>query len=368
MTAPTYKPLRIVLIVFSALTMALAAVASNEANKTFDSEDLINGSIDERKRGHWRPPLAQHTESIGAADFETMLSAAKRWGEFGPEDQLGAINLITPETRTAAAALVKTGRTVTLANPMDKVKASEFVTPLEHQVFVFPPLMGPNSLEIAAGDIFTINYHGGLHSHMDGVAHFGWGGKLYNGYDFAPSSKRGFLNVGVENIAQKGIFTRGVLIDLPRMYEVDSIDPGTLIKLEHIEAWESLTGERIRSGDVLLLRFGRWSVAKKDEDFNPLEKTAGLHASVGAWLKERGVAAIASDAISDRMPPYVEGVFNPVHVIANYALGMPIFDHLQLDELARVSGELNQETFLFIAAPLNIEGATGSPVTPIAVF
>ena len=55
-------------------------------------------------------------------------------------------------------------------------------------------------------------------------------------------------------------------------------------------------------------------------------------------------------------------------VIANYALGMPIFDHLQLDELARVSSALNQETFLFIAAPLNIEGATGSPVTPIAVF
>ena len=61
---------------------------------------------------------------------------------------------------------------------------------------------------------------------------------------FCPLHKRGFLNVGVENIAQKGIFTRGVLIDLPRMYEVDSIDPGKLITLEHIEAWESLTGER----------------------------------------------------------------------------------------------------------------------------
>ena len=107
---------------------------------------------------------------------------------------------------------------------------------------------------------------------------------------------------------------------------------------------------------------------KKDEDFDLLEKTAGLHASIGAWLKERGAPEIASNAINDRMPPYVEGVFNPVHVIANYALGMPIFDHLQLDELARVSRELNQETFLFIAAPLNIEGATGSPVTPIAVF
>ena len=85
---------------------------------------------------------------------------------------------------------------------------------------------------------------------MDGVAHFDWGGKLYNGYDFAPSSKRGFLNVGAEDIAQKGIFTRGVLIDLPRTYGVDSIDPGTLITLEHIEAWKSLTGERVQSGDV----------------------------------------------------------------------------------------------------------------------
>ena len=95
---------------------------------------------------------------------------------------------------------------------------------------------------------------------------------FYNGYDFAPSSKRGFLNVGAEDIAQKGIFTRGVLIDLPRTYGVDSIDPGTLITLEHIEAWKSLTGERVQSGDVLLLRFGRWPVAKKDEDFDLLEK------------------------------------------------------------------------------------------------
>ena len=68
------------------------------------------------------------------------------------------------------------------------------------------------------------------------------------------------------------------------------------------------------------------------------------------------------------MPSGVEGVFNPIHVLANAALGMPIFDHLQLDELAEVAEEQGRVTFLFTATPLNIEGATGSPLTPIAVF
>ena len=68
------------------------------------------------------------------------------------------------------------------------------------------------------------------------------------------------------------------------------------------------------------------------------------------------------------MPSGVESVFNPVHTLANAALGMPIFDHLQLDQAAEIAAGLNRQTFLFSAAPLNIKGATGSPLTPMVIF
>ena len=313
------------------------------------------------------PALGVHETEMSLSEFDELLKKTRRWGEFGDADQTGAINLITPEKRITAAAEVQVGRAISLANPISKTATGDFVVPLAHETFVFPPIAGPDSPEVAAGDIFTINYHGALHSHMDGVSHFGWEGQLYNGFPFAPGDQ-GFAKVGLEHIAKKGIFTRGVLVDLPSLYGIESLEPGMAIKVQHIEAWEKAMGVKVSSGDVLLVRTGRWALAAKDDEFNPLASTAGLHATVGPWLKERGVAAIGCDAISDVVPGGVESVFNPVHVMANYALGMPIFDHLQLDVLAEVAKKEQRYSFLFTASPLHIQGATGSPLTPFAHF
>jgi hypothetical protein len=126
------------------------------------------------------------------------------------------LNLITPQTRLRAVSLVTTGTSVSLANPLSKTAEGNFIEPLGHKTFVFDLPPGFDGGESAAGDVFNINYHGGIHSHMDGIAHFGWRGKLYNGFEFAPKEDR-FANVGVEHIAQQGIFGRGVLVDLPRL-------------------------------------------------------------------------------------------------------------------------------------------------------
>ena len=311
------------------------------------------------------PALSTQVNILTINEFQALLERSKRWGEFGDQDEAGAVNLITPAKKVLAAKEVREGVAINLSNPMSKSESGDFIVPLEHKTFVFPPLAGPTSPETAAGDVFTINYHGALHSHMDGLAHFGWDGKLYNGFPFEPKPQ-GFVNVGLEHIASTGIFTRGLLVDMPDLYGLKILEPGTVITVDHLEAWEKALGITVSSGDVLLLRTGRWVIAEKNKDFNPLQRTAGLHASVGLWLKTRGVAAIGSDAISDVVPGGVEGVFNPVHVVANYALGMPLFDHLQLEELARVTKQRNRYTFLFTAAPLYIEGATGSPLTPFA--
>ena len=127
-------------------------------------------------------------------------------------------------------------------------------------------------------------------------------------------------------------------------------------------------GTTIQSGDILLLRVGRWQFAAAQRDYDALGAIAGMHASIGPWLKERGVAAIGCDAISDVMPSGVEGVFNPVHTLANAALVHADFDHLQLDQVAETAARPQRQNVSVYATLLNIEGATGSPLTPLAVF
>ena len=106
----------------------------------------------------------------------------------------------------------------------------------------------------------------------------------------------------------------------------------------------------------------------QDGQWNFLEKAAGVHASLAAFLKERDVAVIGCDGVSDVMPSGVEGLANPLHELLLAGLGMPILDNLDLAQLARVAKELKRSTFLYVGAPLRVRGGTGSPLNPLAVF
>ena len=194
------------------------------------------------------PALSTQVNILTINEFQGLLERSKRWGEFGDQDEAGAVNLITPAKRVLAAKEVREGVAINLSNPMSKLESGDFIVPLEHKTFVFPPLAGPTSPETAAGDVFTINYHGALHSHMDGLAHFGWDGKLYNGFPFEPKPQ-GFVNVGLEHIASTGIFTRGLLVDMPDLYGLKTLEPGTVITVDHLEAWEK-AGQMARAPDA----------------------------------------------------------------------------------------------------------------------
>ena len=119
------------------------------------------------------PELNTNPGTLSLVEFQRLFEASKRWGEFGDEDQLGSLNLITPQTRVQAASLVESGISVSLANPLSKTVEGNFIEPIGHTTFVFDLPPGFDGGESAAGDVFNINYHGGIHSHMDGVAHFG---------------------------------------------------------------------------------------------------------------------------------------------------------------------------------------------------
>src|SRR6185295_10606818 len=115
------------------------------------------------------PHRAQAQPKLTKADIDRMMTELSNWGRWGKEDQLGAINLITPAKRKQSATLVKEGVSVSLARDVEKERAVDNSLPFEHVV----SLAGPFSL-----DSYSVNYHGYAHTHIDALCHIFYQGKM----------------------------------------------------------------------------------------------------------------------------------------------------------------------------------------------
>src|SRR5688500_14888419 len=143
---------------------------------------------------------------VTPAQYERWKKELSNWGRWGKDDQIGALNLITPAKRRQAAALVRDGVTVSLAADVDTVKAVDNPNPYEHTMLAI------------GSDRIAVSYHGIAHTHLDSLAHIHENGVFYNGY--APEAeatvKNGHARNSIHNL-KNGIVTRGVLIDIPRL-------------------------------------------------------------------------------------------------------------------------------------------------------
>lgn len=299
---------------------------------------------------------------VSKAEFDRWMTEISNWGRWGADDELGTLNLITDEKRKVAARLVRDGVSVSMALDLNKKGDELNQFPFEHTLEV-----STFSGHEVAGDRYSVQYHGFAHSHLDGLAHFAHNGKMYNGVSVDQLKEGGAEQLGIHNV-RDGIVTRGVLVDMPWFKGVDSLEPGTAITIADLEAWEKKTGVRVTSGDVLLIRTGRWQRVREKGQWNFLEKAAGSHASIAKWLKARDVAVIGSDGVSDVMPSGVEGLANPLHELVLVGLGMRILDNLDLDAVAAAARERDRWEFLFVGSPLRVQGGTGSPLNPLAIF
>lgn len=301
--------------------------------------------------------------AMSKTEFDQMMLDISNWGRWGEDDELGTLNLITAKKRRDAAGLVRLGETVSMSLDLNKTPDELNANPFKHELS-----RGEFSGHQVAGDRYEVEYHGFAHSHMDGLPHFAHKGFFYNGVPYSAAKSSGSEKLGIHNAGINGVFTRGVIVDMPRFLGLDYLDPGTALTAEDFEAWEKAHGVKIGSGDVLLVRTGRWAKVAQDGQWNFLEKAAGSHASLATWLKQRDVAVIGCDGVSDVMPSGVEGLVNPLHELVLVGLGMPILDNLDLEAVATKAAELDRATFLFVGAPLRVPGGTGSPMNPLAVF
>jgi kynurenine formamidase len=296
-----------------------------------------------------------------ALDVYAMLDRLSNWNRWGKHDERGALNLITPQKRVEAAALVRDGAAVSLSR--DAIKSVEDASPpFEHTMIE----TGWNN-EVSASDVFSVRYHGFTVTHLDALCHVFHRGLMYNGYSQREVTENGAEKLAVARV-KDGLFTRAVLMDMPRLRGVPYLSGGDRIFPTDLDAWERTSGVQVVSGDALVIRTGRWARRAAAGPWPIMQDSAGLHYSCMAWVRERDVSALISDLASDAMPSGVADVLLPVHLIAIVGLGCHIIDNCDLEALAAAAAARERWAFLLTAAPLAVEGGTGSPINPVAIF
>jgi kynurenine formamidase len=299
---------------------------------------------------------------VTKAEADRWMTELSNWGRWGKDDQLGALNLITPEKRRQAMALAKSGTVISLERKIvpsrapDETKADGKPHGVAFYDIRFKtfPAGDPRGNDGFSSDIQESHVHGPM-THLDALCHDSANGKLYNGYPLETVSQEvGCTRLGLDNL-KEGIVTRGILIDMTRLKSASSREAGTRVYVDDIDAWEKQTGLRVSPGDALFV----YNPARPGAQ--PPVPAAGFDLSVVPWMKARGVAvtsnvmAIADDRHAD-------------HRLVLVALGTYLLDGVALDGLAETAARLNRWEFMLVVAPLQVPGSTGSIVNPLAMF
>jgi len=305
------------------------------------------------------PPTAEEY-----ADYRKRFS---NWGRWGSDDELGTLNFITPDVRRASAQLVREGRSISLARPLDTNLGPANPYPAHH----FVPVDGSGGM----ADYFGMFIHGFTQTHIDALCHLAddSGEVFFNGKPFGAARIPRDLT-GTIDFWRDGVVTRGVLYDIPRLRGVDYVAPGAPVHGWELEDAAAAQGVEPRSGDAVLIRSGFGPYYAATGETQAFGSVAGVHASCVEFLYEHDAALLCWDM--QDAPIADQGIPNPLpypvglhvhHIVLPY-MGLPIVDNADFEALASACAELGRWEFQLVVAPLVIPRGTGSPVNPLAVL
>jgi len=293
------------------------------------------------------------------------------WGRWGADDEIGTLNLITPERVAAAAATVQEGHVVSCAIAFDaagpmpgvgRINPKHTMTQTGHdQVF-------PGGFHYADDDLELTLQCG---TQWDALSHVYYDDQLYNGKPASVITADGAQANSIDRLRER-VVGRGVLLDVAAALGVDAIADGTAISPDDLDATADAHGVTVTPGDVLLVRTGRMGRVHRDGEWGQsyvFGPAPGLSVRCAHWLKAKDVAAVGCDNVGvEVMPPEVEDCMMPLHMICLRDIGLTFGEIFDLERLATVAHERGRFEFFFVAAPLPITGAVGSPINPIAIF
>lgn len=286
--------------------------------------------------------------------------AGANWGRWGEDDQLGMLNLITPEAVVRAARLVRTGRVYSLSIPLGAATPVHPIRSAPQQYVRFHP-DAMNGIGFGE-DILVVNTHTG--THIDALSHLWVDGKMFNGQSAARVDTVGAHTLSVDRIG--AIWTRGVLLDVAAARSVEMLEPGDVIVPADLEACCAAHGLDVRAGDAVLVRTGWYQMHRRDPQRYDVGKP-GLGRAAIEWLTERDVSVLGVDTTAPEPTP-PDPADGPdgggiAHIIFLRNHGGYLIEAMDLEDLAADRAY----EFLFVAAPLRIQNGLGSPVTPLAI-
>ena len=291
------------------------------------------------------------------------LQEGRNWGRWGDDDQMGAVNLVTPEKRIAAAQLVRSGRAVSLSREFPKTPAPNNPTPAIHYMRRNVRADGTGG----ASDYYGISYHGYATTHLDALCHQWDASGMWNGRD--PNEEITFDGAKWGSIEhwKDGIITRGVLLDVPKHRGESFVTHDQPVhgwELEDIAREEGVTMEL---GDALVVYSGRenWNQVNPIWGTFGTPERAGLHASCLKFIRESDCCVLVWDMMDYTPNDY--GLAYSIHP-AIFAYGIGLLDNALLQPLAEACAQEGRYEFMLTINPLRVVGGTGSPVNPVALF
>ena len=301
-------------------------------------------------------------------DFRAVGRRLSNWGRWGPDDERGTVNLITPERLVAAAGLVRRGAVFDLGIPFDgngPQPGGGRINPIHLMSQTGDTQVFPGGFKYADDYIF-MPLQGA--TQWDALAHVYYDDQIYNGYPARDVSVVGAAHDSIDKMA-KGIAGRGVLLDIARLKGVEWMQAGEVITPADLEAAEARQGVQVGSGDILVFRTG-WR-RKFLREANAAEFMAGepgLGQDCAQWLHEREVAAVCSDNWAiEVLPGEDPDAILQVHMILIRDMGMTLGEILDLEELSADCEADGVWEFFFCAPPLKVTAGVGSPINPLAI-
>ncbi len=332
------------------------------------------GEIAVRATRAVRNAVAHMIPSYDELPVRAGAPAGAAWGVFGDDDEVGTINLLTPERVVAATSSIRTGKVFALNLPINIPDPPLFTRGKHaHTVKIFP------GAEFVLDD-FLDNFYPQASSQWDALAHVKH--PVHGAYNGIPDNQmtgRGGHRLGIDNLARRGIAGRGVLADVARYYDrvgkSINFTKAESIPLDDVKATLEDEGVELQAGDILLIRIG-WTKfylsasAAIKEELSKETVVPGIEGSerTARWLWDNHLAAVASDSPALEALPKTAGnemEFLHFHMLAFF--GMPIGEMWNLEGLAEECAADGNYDFFLTSAPLNIPGGVGSPPNALAI-
>jgi kynurenine formamidase len=289
---------------------------------------------------------------------------AQDWtkSKWGPDDEIGAANYLTPELALKAAQLVKNGKVYALGIPVD-TKTPAY-PPRGFKITVVQPGQAGNSGMGPSKTTYNddiIEGWVGVGSQIDGLGHIGVEHVYYNGNKIADfGDPTGLKKLGIDKVPP--MVTRGVLLDMAAHFGTDVVKEGTAFNVKEIEEVAKKQGVEIRQGDVVLFHTGWVSlIGKDDKRYNSGEPGLGVEGA--KYLTSKGVVAIGADTWGLEVIPFESKNVFEVHQILLPMNGTYILENMNTADLAKDK----VYEFMFVLGQPRFKGAVQSMINPVAI-